>query len=39
LVMWSIMAFVPALSGAFLSSMILRLINKVQSEKQVTKSK
>ena len=39
LVMWSIMAFIPALAGAFLSSMILRLINKVQSEKQVTKSK
>jgi hypothetical protein len=29
LVMWSIMALIPALAGAFLSSMILRIINKV----------
>lgn len=28
LVMWSVMAFIPVLAGAFLSSMILRLLNK-----------
>jgi len=34
LVIWSIMAFIPAVAGSFLSSMIFRLINKNQSEKQ-----
>jgi hypothetical protein len=28
LVIWSIMALIPALAGAFLSSMILRIVNK-----------
>jgi len=39
LVIWSIMAFIPALAGAFLSSMIFRLIKKNRTEKQVPKSK
>jgi hypothetical protein len=39
LVIWSIMAFIPAVAGAFLAIMILRLIRKSRSEKQVTKNK
>lgn len=39
LVMWSIMAFIPAVAGAFLGNMILRLIGKSRSEKHVTKNK
>ncbi len=38
LVIWGIMAFIPAIAGAFLSSMIFRIINKSHSEKKVTKS-
>jgi hypothetical protein len=39
LIIWSIMALIPAVAGAFLGNMILRLIKKSQSEKQVTKNK
>jgi len=39
LVMWGIMAFIPAVAGAFLGNMILRLIRKSRSEKHVTKNK
>jgi len=39
LVIWTIMAFIPAIAGAFLSSMIFRITNKSHTEKKVTKSK
>ena len=39
LVMWSIMAFIPAVAGTFLGNMTFRLINRSRSEKQINKSK
>ncbi len=38
LVIWSIMAFIPVTAGAFLSSMIFRIINKSNTGKKVPKS-
>lgn len=37
LVFWSIMAFIPAIAGSFLSTMVFRIINKSRTEKKVTK--
>jgi hypothetical protein len=37
LIIWIIMAFIPAVAGAFLSNMIFRIINKNRTEKKVTK--
>jgi NADH:ubiquinone oxidoreductase subunit 6 (subunit J) len=37
LMIWCIMALIPAVAGAFLSNMIFRIINKNRTEKKVTK--
>lgn len=39
LIIWSLMSFIPAMAGAFLCSMVLKLIKKGDSENQSVKNK
>lgn len=39
LVMWGLMSLIPAMAGAFIGNMVLRLVKKTNSENQTAKNK